>query len=156
MVLNLNMSIHLNILVLLSPLIYYGFLTSNVSTLNHVKSLEPSTVTSISMILLNLFSLFITPLSFPILPVACFSVWNPPVSSTNSEILQKQQHFALKMCSHKWDSYYSFLLSTFICLKISENSRHFDPLIYPFFLLICFTKLIGPFSSLRRIHFRIM
>ena len=62
------------------------------------------------------------------------------VSSTNSEILEKTQHFALKMCSHKWDNDYSSLLSTFnlptlsirrsiskLCLlyKITNNLLYF-------------------------------
>ena len=109
MVLNLNVSIHLNILVLLSPLIYHGLLTSNLSALKLVKLLGSSTITSISMLLLKLFSLCITLLSFPILPIAPLSGTHPFFSPTNSEILSKTQHLALKMWSHKWDSDYSSL-----------------------------------------------
>ena len=66
MVLNLKKSNPLNILVLLSPLIYHCLLTSNQSALKLVKLLESFTVLSISMLLLILFSLCITILSFPI------------------------------------------------------------------------------------------
>ena len=64
MVLNLKESILSNTLVLLSPLIYHGLLISNLSALKLVKPLEPSTVTSISMLLFILFSLCIALLSF--------------------------------------------------------------------------------------------
>ena len=100
MVLNLNESIPLKTLVLQSPLIYHGQLTSNLSALKLVKLLESSTVTSInkhasSHTLLTLYhSLVIPYFSY------CSSVWDPPVFSTNVEILEKIQHFALKMCSH--------------------------------------------------------
>ena len=62
------------------------------------------------MLLLILFSLCIT-LVIPYFSY-CSSVWDPSVSFTNAEILKKTQHFALKMCSHKWDNNYSSLLST--------------------------------------------
>ena len=51
----------------------------------------------------------------------CLSVWDLPVSSTNSEILEKTQHFVLKICSHKWDSDYSSLLSTFNLPTLSTH-----------------------------------
>ena len=56
-------------LVLLSLLIYHGLLTSNLFALKLIKPLRSFTVTSISMLLLKLFSLCITLLSFPILPI---------------------------------------------------------------------------------------
>ena len=49
----------------------------------------------------------------------CSSVWDPPVSSTNAEILEKTQHFVLKMCFHKWDNDYSSLLLAFNLPTIS-------------------------------------
>ena len=125
MVLNLKESILSNTLVLLSPLIYHGLLISNLSALKLVKPLEPSTVTSISMLLLILFLLCIALLSFPIF-FYCSSVCDPPVSSTTAEILEKTQHIVLKMCSHKWENDYSFLISMFnlpilsICRSISK------------------------------------
>ena len=53
----------------------------------------------------------------------CSSVRDLPVSSTNSEILKKTQHFALTMCPHKWDSDYSFPLSSTFNLP-SLSTRH--------------------------------
>ena len=89
-------------LVLLSPPIYHSLFTSNLSTLKLVKPLGLSTITSISMLLLKLFSCCIALLSFSILPIA-------PLSGTHQYLpliqkFSKKQHFALKMCSHKWDS----------------------------------------------------
>ena len=58
---------------------------------------------------------------------SCFSVWDTLVSSINSENLEKTEHFALKMCSRKWDSDYLSLLSTFnlpslsTCCSISKS-----------------------------------
>ena len=59
----------------------------------------------------------------------CSSVWDPPVSSTNAEIIEKTQHFALKLCSHKWDNDYSSLLSTFNFLTLSTH-RRFVPSVF--------------------------
>ena len=49
----------------------------------------------------------------------CSSVWELPVSFTNAKGFEKTQHFALKICSHKWDNDYSSLLSTFNLLTLS-------------------------------------
>ena len=49
----------------------------------------------------------------------CSSVWDPPVSSTNAEILDKTQYFVLKICFHKWDNDYSSLLLAFNLPTIS-------------------------------------
>ena len=98
MVLNLNESIHLNILVLLSSLIYHSLLTSNLSALKLIKPLGSSTVTSNHASPHTLLSMYHS-LVIPYFSY-CSSVWDPPVSSTNSEILEKTQHFALIMCSH--------------------------------------------------------
>ena len=43
----------------------------------------------------------------------CSSVWDPPKSSLDSTLLEKNQFFSLKICSHSWNSSYSTLLSLF-------------------------------------------
>ena len=73
MTFNLNVSIHLNILVLLSLPIYHGLSISNLFILKLVKLFGSSTLTSISILLLKLFSHCIGLLSFPILPIALLS-----------------------------------------------------------------------------------
>ena len=153
----LNESIPLNILVLLSPLIYHGLLTSNVSTLKLIKLLESSTVISISMLLLILFSLCITLLSFSIFPTApLFGIL--PYLPLMLKFLRKPTllyKYALinrTMITHLFSQLLTFRLSRHsiskLCLlyKITNNllyfpsdifirkllssyaSRHFDPL----------------------------
>ena len=64
-------------------------LISNLSALKLVKPLGSSTVTSISMLLLKLFSLALfRSLVIPYFTY-CSSVWDPPVFFTNSETLEK-------------------------------------------------------------------
>ena len=119
MIVNLNMSIHLNILVLLSLLIYHGLLTSSLSTLKLVKPLGSSTGASINMLSSNTFKFIL--LSFRSLfylwllcswPTTFFyKLWNS----------QQQEQFVLKMCYHKWENDYSSLLSTLNLLILSTH-----------------------------------
>ena len=76
----------------------------------------------------------------------CLSLWDPPTSHTNSEIIESTQEFALMICSHNWNSGYPFLLSAYnissistcysifkLCLvyKIINNLLYFLPVIDP-------------------------
>ena len=118
MVLNLNVSIHLNILVLLLPLIYHNLLTSTLSALKLVQPLGPSIVTSIIIILLSsphfvllschslLYILTLCP--FVLCLCVCIHL-DPPVSSINSEILRK----TTTLCSKNWISH---LFSQFLII----------------------------------------
>ena len=97
---------------------YLGIIiTSNLSWSPHIQSVRSKARQTIGIIYCNFYkhasphTLLTLYRYFPYR--ACSSVWDPPVSSTNAEILEKTQHFALKMCSHNWDKDYSSLLSTF-------------------------------------------
>ena len=120
--------------------------------------MESSTITSISILLLKLFSHCIAFLSFSILPIAPLSVTHqylPPIL----KFLKTPQHFALKMCSHK--------LTVFIHLFSQPLSFHPFQLItllykllttlFIFFLIFSSTMLlviliISPFPSLFLAH----
>ena len=184
MVLNLNKSNPLNILVLLSPLIYHGLLTSNQSTLKLVKLLKSSTVISI-----RCFSLY----SSHFISLSCHAplFGTHPYLPLMLKFSRKPKNFALKMCSHKWDNDYSSLLSTFnlptlstrrsiskLCLhyKITNNllyfpsdifirkplpsyaSHHFDPLTFtiPFSRSSASQNYLSLLFSLCGTHFLIM
>ena len=100
---------------------YLGIIiTSNLSWSPHIQSVRSKARQTIRIIYCNfckhaslhtLLTLYCS-LIIPFFSY-CSSVWDLPVSSTNAEILEKTQLFALKMCSHKWDKDYSSLLSTF-------------------------------------------
>ena len=103
-------------------------MTSNLSWSPHIQSVRSKVRQTIGIIYCNFYkhdsphillalycSLVIFYFSY------CSSVWNPPVSSTNAEIFEKTQHFALKMCYHKWDKDYSSLLSTFNIPTLSTH-----------------------------------
>ena len=92
----------------------------SLSALKLVKPLGSSIITSITILLLILFSLCITLLIVIPYFSYCSSVLDPPVSSTNSEILEKIQHFALKMCSYKWNNGY-LSLSQFLTIRPSRS-----------------------------------
>ena len=71
------------------------------------------------MLLLILFLLCITLLSFPIFPTA-------PLFGTHLYLplmlkFSRKPNTALKMCSHKWDNDYSSLLSTFNLPTLSTH-----------------------------------
>ena len=100
---------------------YLGIIiTTNLSWSPHIQSVHSKTRQTIEIIYCNFYKMLLLILfSLYIALLLCSSVWDPPVSSTNAEILEKTQHFALKMCSHKWDNDYSSLLSTFNLLTLS-------------------------------------
>ena len=64
------------------------------------------------VLLLSLFKHYCSSLVLPHLTY-CPSIWDPLPSSINAQSLEKVQFFALKMCSHCWDSNYTSLLSSF-------------------------------------------
>ena len=100
---------------------YLGIIiTSNLSWSPHIQSVHSKAHQTIGIIYRNFYKhssphTLLTLYHSLVIPYFsyCSSVWDTPVSSTNAEILKKTQHFALKMCSHKWDKDYSSLLSTF-------------------------------------------
>ena len=117
MILNLYMSIHLNILV-----------SSNLLWSSHIQSICSKPRQNIGIIYCNFYQhaspqILLTLYHFLVIPYFTYysSVWDLPVSSTNSDILEKPQHFSLKICSHKWDSDYSSLLSTFNLPTLSTH-----------------------------------
>ena len=149
MVLNLNKPILLNTLVLLSPLIYHGLPTSNLSALKLIKPLESSTVTSISMLLLIFFSLCIAFLSFPISPIAPLfgthlylllmlkfsrKLNTLLISSLNFNLpTLSTRHSISKLCLiYKiTNNLLYFPSDSFICKRLtSYASHHFDPFIF--------------------------
>ena len=76
----------------------------------------------------------------------CSSIWDPPPSSINAKSLEKVQFFALKMCSHCWDSNYIFLLSSFQVPSLSSlRSQHKLLLLFKFFDKIIYL-LSGTFT----------
>ena len=109
---------------------YLGFIiTTNLSWSPHIQSVHSKTHQTIRIFYCNFYKhasphTLLTLYHSLVIPYFsyCSSVWDPPVSSTNAEILEKTQHFALKMCSHKWDNDYSSLLSTFNLPTLS--TRH--------------------------------
>ena len=99
---------------------YLGvIITSNLSWSSHLQSVWPKKACQTIGIIYHNFYKHTSPHTLLTMyrSVSCHSlfssVWDPSTSFTNSEILEKTQHFALKMCSHKWDNDYSSLLSTF-------------------------------------------
>ena len=88
---------------------YLGIIiTSNLSWSPHIQSVCSKACQTIATIYHNFYNhssphTLLTLYRFLVIPCFsyCSSVWDPSVSSTNAEILEKIQHFALKMCSHK-------------------------------------------------------
>ena len=92
---------------------YLGvIITSNLSCSSHIQSVSSKAHQTIGIIYRNFYKHIASPhtllslyCSLVILYFTyCSFVLDPPVSSSNSEILEKTQHFALKMRFHKWDS----------------------------------------------------